>query len=73
MSTKIVHTSMNSFKTCVKEFKKLSKGLCPAKGPGYYSPEAVVIGRDGQQWKKISVFVVDENGDERYELVWVAN
>ena len=70
MDSKIVYTDVNAFKTRVKEFNKLSKGKGPAKGPGYYSSDAIVTGKDGQQWKKISVFF-DDNGDERYELVWV--
>ena len=70
MESKIVYTDVNDFKNRVKEFKKLSRGNCPAKAPGCYSPDAIVTGRDGQQWRKIRIFF-DDSGDERYELVWV--
>ena len=66
-----MYTDENAFKNRVKEFNKLSRGKGPAKGPGYYSSDQIVTGRDGKQWKNLSVFFEDNNGEERWVLVWV--
>jgi hypothetical protein len=66
--------NLKAFTEHVKMVKKLAKGKAPAKGPGYFSSDAVVQGRDGNQWKTARVYHVDTSDgylDEQYELVWV--
>lgn len=55
----------------VKVLKGMARGKGPAKAPGHYSSNVDVKGRDGKMWRTFRVYYIDEQGDERYELVWI--
>ena len=63
--------NLDDFKGQVKILKDLAKGKGPVKAPGHYSSDVEVKGRDGKMWRTFRVYHIDEQGDERYELVWI--
>jgi hypothetical protein len=72
-TTTTFENDVNAFTAHVKELKNLAKCKSPAKSPGSYSSDQIVIGRDGNQWKNARVYHIDTSSgylDERYVLVW---
>ena len=63
--------NLDDFRGQVKILKDLAKGKGPVKAPGHYSSDVEVKGRDGKMWRTFRVYHIDEQGDERYELVWI--
>jgi hypothetical protein len=62
---------IDGFTKYVKSLKNLAKGKAPVKSPGHYSSDQTVKGRDENMWKTMRVYYIDQDGDERWELVWI--